>query len=70
MNHQGDLRVMLGVEQPLASGITVGAVSVLAAIGESKYVERVAKPAADLPMARRYAASMPHLLLLMNIVCA
>lgn len=57
MNHKGDLRVMLRVQQPLASCITDGAVSVLAAIGESKYAGGVVKPAADLLRARRCAAS-------------
>lgn len=39
MYHKGDLRVMLGVEQPLASCSTVSTASALAAVGESSVWE-------------------------------
>lgn len=39
---------MFGVEQPLASYITVSTVSALVTISESQYVGRVARPTLDL----------------------
>lgn len=62
MYYKGDLRVMFGVEQPLASCITISTVSALVTISESQYVGRVARPSLNLLEGQVYSQYRPALL--------